>query len=241
MGQCKPLSIINFKVVESQPICGNDGSIIINATTGVPPYEYSINGGVTYQLAPTFMNLSPGTYLIFVKDSTGSVSNTTATLVPAPTSVYNLTLSLDVNTNSFTISLDNPLPIGTSISFELNQQSVFKYWKRAIDPVPTYDCVVTVNGYGQLPIDSGTSAIIPSLNGCPPLFTGIQEIYNRSGTFVITGNNTITGTYTDDILTPNIGFCKGNNLSMSLSIGTVDVTNCDCCEILVNNPPKKIF
>ena len=241
VGECKPLSIIKFKVIENQPICGNDGSIVINTTTGVPPYEYSINGGVTYQLSPTFMNLSPGTYLIFVKDSTGSVGNTTVTLIPAPTSVYNLTLSLDVNTNSFTISLDNPLPIGASISFELNQQSVFKYWKRAIDPVPTYDCVVTVNGYGQLPIDSGTSTIIPSLNGCPPLFTGIEETYNRSGTFVITGNNVITGTYTDDILTPNIGFCKGNNLSMSLSIGQVNVTNCDCCEILVNNPPKKIF
>ena len=110
-----------------------------------------------------------------------------------------------------------------------------------MDPTPTYDCVVTVNGYGQLPITSGTSTIIPALNGCPPLFTGIQEIYNRSGTFVITGNNTITGTYTDDILTPNVGFCKDNNLSMSLSIGKVTISQCDCCEILVNNPPKKIF
>jgi len=240
-GPCKPLSIIKFKVIEGQPVCGNDGVIVINTTSGVPPYEYSINGGITYQTSPTFMNLSPGNYLIFVKDSTGSIGNTTVILIPAPTSVYNLTLSLDVNTNSFTISLDNPLPIGASISFELNQQSVFKYWKRAIDPVPTYDCVVTVNGYGQLPITSGTSSVIPALNGCPPLFTGIEETYNRSATLVITGNNTITGTYTDDVLTPNIGFCKGNNLSMLLSIGNVTTSGCDCCEILVNNPPKKIF
>lgn len=241
LGQCTPLSIIKFKPLINNPTCGDDGSISINVTTGVPPYEYSINGGITYQLSPIFNNLSSGDYLIFVKDSTGSVGNIPVTLSPPTVSIYNLTLSLDVNTNSFVISLDNPLPIGATISFELNQQSTFKYWKRPIDPIPTYDCVVTVNGYGPIPITSGTSTIIPSLNGCPPLFTGIQEIYNRSGTFIISGNNIITGTYTDDILTTNIGFCKDNNLSMSLSIGKFTVNNCDCCEILVNNPPKKIF
>lgn len=241
VGPCVPLSIIKFKASVNQPVCGNDGSITINVSSGIVPYEYSINGGVTYQLSPLFLNLSPGNYLIFVKDSTGAISNSSVTLIPSTITTYNLTLTLDVNTNSFAISLDNPLPPGASISFELDQQSTFKYWKRNVDPIPTYDCVVTVNGYGQLPITSGTSTIIPALNGCPPLFTGIQEIYDRSGTFVISGNNTITGTYTDDILTPNVGFCKGNNLSMSLSIGKVTISQCDCCEILVNNPPKKIF
>lgn len=241
IGPCVPLSIIKFKTTVNQPVCGNDGSISINVGTGVPPYLYSINGGITYQTSPLFINLSPGNYLVFVKDSTGAIGNTSVTLLPSTISIYNLTLSLDVNTNSFTISLDNPLPLGTSISFDLDQQSIFKYWKRNLDPIPTYDCVVTVNGYGQLPITSGTSSIIPALNGCPPLFTGIEETYNRSATLVITGNNIITGTYTDDILTPNIGFCKGNNLSMLLSIGNVTTSGCDCCEILVNNPPKKIF
>ena len=241
VGPCVPLSIIKFKASVNQPVCGDDGSITINVSSGIVPYEYSINGGITYQLSPIFLNLSPGNYLIFVKDSTGAISNSSVTLIPSTITTYNLTLTLDVNTNSFTISLDNPLPPGASISFELDQQSTFKYWKRNVDPIPTYDCVVTVNGYGQLPITSGTSTIIPALNGCPPLFTGIQEIYDRSGTFVISGNNTITGTYTDDILTPNVGFCKGNNLSMSLSIGKVTISQCDCCEILVNNPPKKIF
>jgi len=241
VGPCVPLSIIKFKASVNQPVCGDDGSITFNVGTGVPPYEYSINGGVTYQLTPLFLNLSAGNYLLFVKDSTGSISNSSVILTPSNITTYNLTLSLNVSTNSFTISLDNPLPVGTSISFDLDQQSVFKYWKRFVDPTPTYDCVVTVNGYGQLPIINGTSSIIPALNSCPPLFTGIEETYNRSATLVLTGNNTITGTYTDDILTPNIGFCKGNNLSMSLSIGQVSVSNCDCCEILVNNPPKKIF
>lgn len=238
---CKPISEVKFKIAVNDPICGNDGSITINTITGIPPYQYSIDGGVTYQGTPIFLNLSPGNYLVFVKDSTGTISNTSTTLIPSTTTTYTLTLSLSTSTNSFTISLDNPLPPGASITFDLDQQSTFKYWKRTFDPIPTYDCVVTVNGYGQLPVTSGVSSVIPAINGCPPLFTGIQEIFDRSGTFTITGGNTITGTYTDDILTPNIGFCKDNNLSMSLSIGSVITSNCECCEILVNNPPKKIF
>lgn len=241
VGPCVPVSIIKFKTAVNDPTCGDNGSIFINVISGVPPYEYSINGGVSYQLTPIFSNLSSGTYLVFVKDSTGAVGNTSLTLLPAPTLVFNLSLTVNTATNSFIISLDNPLPVGASITFDLNQQSIFKYWKRPIDPIPTYDCVVTVTGYGQLPITSGFSLVIPSLNGCPPLYTGIQETYDRSGTFTISGNNTIVGTYTDDILTPNIGFCKDNVLSMLLSIGNFTINNCDCCQILINNPPKKIF
>jgi hypothetical protein len=241
VGPCVPLSVIKFKIAVNDPTCGDNGSISINVTTGVPPYEYSINGGVTYQLSPMFNNLAAGVYLVFVKDSTGAIDSTSVTLLAAPPTVYNLSLVVNTTTNSFVISLDNPLPPGASISLDLNQQSVFKYWKRLIDPIPTYDCVVTVNGYGQLPVTTAASTIIPALNGCPPVFTGIKEIYDRSANFTLSGNNTITGTYTDSILTPNIGFCKDNNLSMFLSIGKVTVNNCDCCEILINNPPKKIF
>jgi hypothetical protein len=241
IGPCLPQTILKFKVSKNDPVCGNDGSIQIEAINGVPPYEYSIDGGINYQTSPFFVNLAPGNYIVSTRDTVGNEVSTSISLQPSNITVYTLTLSLDVNTNSFTISLDNPLPAGATISFTLDQQSIFKYWKRPIDIVPTYDCVVTVNGYGPLPIITGNGSVIPALNGCPPLFTGIQEIYERSATLVITNNDIITGTYTDDIFNPPVGFCKNSSLSMTLAISVLSVDNCDCCEILVSNPPKKIF
>ncbi len=45
-----------------------NGSFTVNATGGTAPYSYSIDGGTTYQSAPTFSDLQPNTYSIKVKD-----------------------------------------------------------------------------------------------------------------------------------------------------------------------------
>ena len=50
----------------------NDGEIILEASGGVSPYEYSIDG-TTFTSAPNFINLSQGTYHTFVKDAKGCV------------------------------------------------------------------------------------------------------------------------------------------------------------------------
>jgi len=59
------------------------GQLQVNANGGVPPYLFSIDGIHYYPGYPMyegghrFMNLSPGTYHAFSKDSTGAVSITT--------------------------------------------------------------------------------------------------------------------------------------------------------------------
>lgn len=57
------------------PLCNgvSNGSITINASGGVPPYQYSINGGATYQASPTFGGLAAGSYNFLVKDAAGCV------------------------------------------------------------------------------------------------------------------------------------------------------------------------
>lgn len=47
--------------------CVNDGSIQVNASGGLAPYTYSIDGG-SYQASNTFTGLGPGNYTISVKD-----------------------------------------------------------------------------------------------------------------------------------------------------------------------------
>lgn len=51
----------------------NNGQIIISASGGTPPYQYSINGGSSWQAGNTFSNLPPANYTIAVKDSKGCI------------------------------------------------------------------------------------------------------------------------------------------------------------------------
>ncbi|NVO08324.1 MAG: gliding motility-associated C-terminal domain-containing protein [Bacteroidales bacterium] len=57
-----------------------DGIIDITATGGTTPYQYSIDGGVTFFAINTFNSLAAGTYNIVVKDFNSCTFATTATI-----------------------------------------------------------------------------------------------------------------------------------------------------------------
>jgi len=50
---------------------GSDGEINIVATNGIPPYQYSIDGGASFTPTASFVNLSVGNYDVVVQDSSG--------------------------------------------------------------------------------------------------------------------------------------------------------------------------
>jgi gliding motility-associated-like protein len=53
----------------------NTGSITVTMSGGTPPYEFSINGGTTWQPSGTFDNLYAGTYTITARDASGCTKN----------------------------------------------------------------------------------------------------------------------------------------------------------------------
>lgn len=55
----------------TQPTCGNGGSITFTTTAT----QYSIDGGNTWSVNPTFTNLNSKTYYLMVKNATGCTSN----------------------------------------------------------------------------------------------------------------------------------------------------------------------
>lgn len=68
------VSATTFNVSSIDANCGgSNGVIIIAASGGVDPLQYSLNG-VAYQLADTFINVAPGAYTVYVKDGTGCVA-----------------------------------------------------------------------------------------------------------------------------------------------------------------------
>jgi len=58
----------------------SNGSIVVLATGGIPPYTYSKDGGNTYQTAIGFIGLSPATYNIMVKDNKGCTASVLQTI-----------------------------------------------------------------------------------------------------------------------------------------------------------------
>ena len=59
--------------------CGNDGSIEIYRTGGIPPYQYSLDG-INYQVGNIYNNLPAGPYTAYVKDSKGCIGVTPVTI-----------------------------------------------------------------------------------------------------------------------------------------------------------------
>ncbi len=58
-----------IETIEASAEFSADGSIIINASNGTQPYEYSIDGGQNFTTSNTFSNLNAGDYDIVIKDA----------------------------------------------------------------------------------------------------------------------------------------------------------------------------
>ncbi len=77
----------------------NGATIVVTASDGTPPYEYSLNGGA-FDSSNTFTNLAPNTYNIVVRDVFGCQTTTPLTLTIAPqlTAAPQITKGLDCTT-----------------------------------------------------------------------------------------------------------------------------------------------
>ncbi|KAF2332296.1 T9SS type A sorting domain-containing protein [Flavobacterium ginsenosidimutans] len=80
----------------------NSGTISIAASGGQAPYEYSINGGTTYQSSNIFSNLSAGLYTVWVKDAAGTIDYDNSVTLTTPSSVI-----VDVTTTTTNCFNDN--------------------------------------------------------------------------------------------------------------------------------------
>jgi large repetitive protein len=71
----------------------NAATIVVAASGGVPPYQYSLNGGLN-QASNTFSGLTPGSYTIIVTDSYGCTFT-----IPAVTIQPQLTANVTITSN----------------------------------------------------------------------------------------------------------------------------------------------
>lgn len=88
------INTLSMSVVKQDANC-TGGAINITATGGTTPYQYSINGGSSFQSTATFTGLAAGTYNVQVKDAAGCTANQQVVLSFSS----NLTMSADEQTS----------------------------------------------------------------------------------------------------------------------------------------------
>jgi hypothetical protein len=91
---------LNVSCTTGNTSCNNNnGSITVNATGGLAPYQYSINGS-SYQPGNVFTNLSPGTYNVYIKDANGCFSTEQVTIFAQTIHINATATNIDCNTNN---------------------------------------------------------------------------------------------------------------------------------------------
>lgn len=139
----------------NQPSCINPtGTISVIATGGKSPYLYSIDSDTNYSTSNTFSNLSPGNYLIRVKDSENSIISIVRTILQYTSlkSTVVITKNIDCVSNGsinviasggkkpYQYSIDNGSTYTTNTTF--NNLSAGTYFVRIKDSL---DCTAITN------------------------------------------------------------------------------------------------
>ena len=123
-----------------------DGSIIITSTTAT---QYSIDGGATYQVSNTFIDLCAGTYDVVVQNATGCTESITVT-INEPTPVVLDPIS------DITICYDG---YGTLEAFATGGNAPYNYVWDATDTVQFLNVNLTA--------PATFSCTVYDFNGCP--------------------------------------------------------------------------
>jgi hypothetical protein len=246
-GVCNPLGVNSLTFSVNQPICTCDGNLMVSASGGYPPYQYSIDNGITYYNSPTFSNLCSGIYSVKVVDSSGNTNSNNVTLnEPAPPTLYqlklNTTITNPINTNTTltkqyttTFSVIPALPSGVTVNFNILHYNTFYYSPSASTATLTTNTVLSKNNVSIPLTTSGlttTNTDYNPIQGCQNLVNYLDyytESWN-SLSFTSSDNiilNTTTTITQNDPLTP----CTYTSSQDLFSIGNASISGCGCCRV----------
>ena len=243
LGLCQLLSTPNLTIRVNDPECGCDGSLILTPFGGTPPYEYSINGGTTYASTTIYNNLCQGTYVVYVRDSSGFTSSQTVTL-SAPTASVNYVLTMAyLGGNTFGVSVLPSLPIGTTLTFDVIHTNTFNVGPSQSSA--SYNNTVTLNING-VPIPYTPPPVITQLSPVPQPFPCQGSfLYSTTKQFTWVGvgmtfgsiiNGSFTNTISPVLPTPQ---CFVATTSYYIYINNVRINNdCDTIRVVNPKPPK---
>ena len=245
----------NYSSVNVNCYGSNTGSITITASGGTGTYQYSKDGGSTYQLSNSFTGLAAGTYQIVVKDAHNCISSSYYVIIDQPNSILNFTYTTvnnicnAGNTGSITITANGGWGI---YQYSINGGGSFQSSNvftgltagtYSIVVMDNYGCYTTVQNVTITQPTAITTSFIHN-NGCFGNNNGSATITASGGTGVLTynwlpyggtvatANNLTSGTYTVTVTDSNSCTTSANvtitQPSSALSIYNTNIVNTQC-------------
>jgi gliding motility-associated-like protein len=120
---------ITLNITATDATCWKNGSIIVSASGGTPPYTYDLNGWNSWYQNGYFPNLTPWTHTVSAKDATGAIASTQVTIgnnlaIPQLThSGYTNPSSCLADDGSITVAATGGLPPYTYSMDNVNWQT----------------------------------------------------------------------------------------------------------------------
>ena len=238
------------------PICENTpntGSLYVNTLNAQSPVLYSLNGGATTQLNPLFINLTSGSYTVWVQDGDSTTLTQTATI---PVAGQSANYSLDLNSTVVPLGANNKrldftviirdenanqvttLPTGTQISFVISENNLFNITTQGGGNQVKVITVSKNSVVQNLTFNDSTLTLLPSTaQNCAPGTLKYTTATTRTyQSITITGSDVITGSVQIQLnktIQPNICIF---NVQDTISLSSPQITGCSCCGITGSLP-----
>jgi hypothetical protein len=251
------IPLISIPTVQNQTCpANNNGSITLRTNYGVPPYEYSIDNGITYQSSNVFQGLGSGTYTVITKDSatpTNSILSNIVTLSSNQSGTINYVIGVElintINTSPGTqiatwkVNVTPPLSAGTTISFTLLAADYKNYFSPGSGTINGTTVVKKNNSTVSPTSTTPPSTLIEDARaGCSPYVSGItssSESYNMT----IGYGDIISGTSTSILVIDN-GVVASNGcatkVEQSITLNTFNTSiSGGVCNRVTNDPTTR--
>ncbi len=257
-GNCPSyLPLMSVPTVQNQTCPANlNGSITLMTNYGIPPYEYSINGGFSYQSSNVFPGLSASTYTVQTRDSATPTKNTLSNTVTISSLGQNANYTIGIVVDSvvnlspgsqlanWRVNVTPPLPVGTTISFVMSVNNIKNYYSPGFGTISGTTVVKKNNVNVAIAGQSSTPLVISPRGGCSPETSGTTtttQTYNMT----IGNGDVISGNSISDLLITN-GQVSANScvtkLEQSILVSTLSATinGGVCNSVNVNPQPQGI-
>ena len=250
-GICNTVDTTSLRCSLNQPNCSCDGSITLQVTNGLPPFQYSINQGVTYQNSPIFSNLCSGTYGIKVIDSMGNVYTQSVILnkMISPT-IYTLKLNTtettSVNSSSTlsknyvsTLAITPELPNGVSLNLDLTHNNNFYSSPLSGTSNQITNTLVTINdavigiSSENITTNNHNFNTTPGCQLNQLFYTGLTDSWTG---LTITNSDVVKFLTTSTInKSLPLTICSVGKSDESYNISNVKISGCGCCNFRIVN------
>lgn len=235
---------LNIVIEKTNPSCttSSDGTIYVNVTGGNAPYYYSLDN-INFNPTNILTNLAPGTYTVYVKDSSTPFLTTSQTVVLTPQNTFqnytiNLTqlsqstsgsLGTQIKQTNFRIDITPALPPTKTVTFDIPISVLVTGNTTTSAPIitTTQNNTIIFQTFGTSTVTGPTTSSVTTTSNPRPTPCNRVNVttsaYTQTYQASITGSGYITGTISQSLTTPSViasqnGCSLQNTLKDTLTI-----------------------